>query len=364
MDPLTINVLSRSLSLKGFRTFALALSASAMLGLASCAENTPDGGTGTNPEPETPFEHPKDFPPVMHPQDNPTSAEKIELGRRLFYDKRMSFNNTHSCGTCHEADNGFADPVNVNSDKRGAQARQAMAVINVAYNNALLWDSSFSSLEQQVEGPFNSSHEFNQKPELAIAKLQKDPIYKDLFVKAYGDENITFDRIRKAISTFERTFISGNSPADMYSRGNTSALTEAQIRGRNLFMDTNRTNCVHCHSDYNFSDGSLHSTGLEEHYSDGGLETLTGNEGDNGKFRTPTLRNIKETGPYMHDGRFATLRQVLQHYNQGGHQSKNKSPFMRPLNLSDQDLDDLRLFLEGLSDKQFLTRKDLQDPWK
>ena len=364
MDLLTINGLKRTYIANGFRAFAVALSASALLGLASCAEDSPGSGPGTDPVQETPFEHPKDFPPVMHPQDNPSTAEKIELGRRLFYDKRMSFNNTHSCGTCHEADNGFADPVNVGSDKRGAQARQAMAVINVAYNNALLWDSSFSTLEAQVEGPFKSTHEFNQAPEFAIAKLKKDPIYKDLFVKAFGDEHITFDRIRKAISTFERTFISGNSPVDQYRRGNTSALNEAQIRGLNLFMDTSRTNCVQCHSDYNFSDGSLHSTGLEEHYSDGGLETLTGNEGDNGKFRTPTLRNINETGPYMHDGRFATIRQVLQHYNEGGHQSRNKSPLMRPLHLSDQDMDDLRLFLEALSDKQFLTRKDLQDPWK
>jgi cytochrome c peroxidase len=352
-------------SLKGLRTFTVAISAFTVLGLASCSEDTAPG-TITENKPDQPIVHPVDFPPVIHPADNQPTADKIELGRRLFYDKRMSMYNTHSCGTCHEADNGFAVPTSVLSDKRGAQARQAMAVINVAYNKALLWDSTFSTLEEQIEGPFNSSHEFAQAPELAVAKLQadNDPIYKDLFRKAYGDENITFDRIRKAISTFERTFISGNSPFDLYNRGNTSALTEAQIRGRNLFMDTSETNCSQCHTDYNLTDGHMHSTGLEQQYSDGGLETLTGRGEDNGKFKTPTLRNIRQTGPYMHDGRFATLKQVINHYNEGGRGSKNQDKFIRPLHLTDSEMEDLREFLESLSDQQFLTRKDLQDPWR
>jgi cytochrome c peroxidase len=357
--------LKSTLPLKGMRTFTFALSACTILGLASCSDTPGTADNGTDPEPEIPFEHPIDFPAVIHPVDNPTSADKIELGRRLFYDKRMSMHNTHSCATCHESDKGFADPISVNSDKRGAQARQAMAIINVAYNKSLLWDSSFTSLEEQIQGPFLSSHEFNQKPELAVAKLKADddPIYKDLFRKVYGDEEITFDRISKAISTFERTFISGNSAYDRYNRGNTSALTGAQIRGRNLFFDTSKTNCAQCHTDYNFTDGTLHSTGLDEHYSDGGLETLTGRESDNGKFKTPTLRNIRQTAPYMHDGRFATIMEVLNHYNEGGRNSKNQDPLIRPLHLNQQELEDLREFLESLSDQQFMARKDLQNPW-
>lgn len=348
---------------KGLRTFTLTLSAFTLFGLASCAESDGPGNNINENKPDEPIVHPIDFPAIAYPSDNPSSPEKIELGRRLFYEPRLSAHGVRSCGSCHEAKNGFALPTSVRSDKRGAQSRQAMAIINVAYNKALLWDSSFTSLEQQVEGPFGSSHEFAIKPDEAIIEIKKDPIYAPLFKKAFGDEQITFDRIRKAIATFERTFISGNSSYDQYIRGKSTALTAAQVRGMNLFMDTTRTNCVQCHSDYNFSDGGMHSTGLEEHYADGGLETLTGREGDNGKFRTPTLRNIRQTGPYMHDGRFQTLKEVIMHYNEGGRDSKNKDRLMRPLHLSDSEMEDLRLFLESLSDEQFLNRKDLSNPW-
>lgn len=351
--------------LSGVRALTIAVSAITLVGLSSCSEDNAPGTSITENNPEQPIVHPVDFPPVTYPADNQPSPAKIELGRRLFYDKRLSLNTTHSCGTCHEADAGFALASNVMSDKRGAQSRQAMGVINVAYNKAFLWDSSFTTLEAQVEGPFRSSHEFNQTPDSVVRELTNiaDPLYTDLFTKAFGDDKITFDRISKAIATFERTFISGESRFDKFNRGQLTAMNDAEIRGMKLFMDTNRTNCLHCHSDYNFSDGSMHSTGLEEHYSDGGLQTITGREEDNGKFRTPTLRNIRETGPYMHDGRFKTLIEVIRHYNEGGKGNRNQDPHIRKLNLTNAEMEDLRAFLESLSDEQFLARKDLKNPW-
>lgn len=352
----------KALTLRGLRAFTVSLSAVALLGLASCGEE--QLSVADPKQDEHAFEHPIDFPAVIHPADNPSSPEKIELGRRLFYDQRMSILNTRSCGSCHKAGQAFAESVNISSDKRGAQGRQAMAVINVAYDDVLLWDGTFKTLEHQVEGPFKSRFEFNQEPEQAIVKLKQEPMYKGLFTKAFGDEEITFDRIRKSIAAFERTFISGHSAFDEFNRGKTTALNASQIRGMELFMDTNKTNCVSCHSDHNLSDGDFHSTGLEEHYSDGGLETITGDPTDNGKFKTPTLRNIFLTGPYMHDGRFRTLREVVQHYNDGGHQSKNKDPLMRKLNLTESQMQDVVAFLESLTDNKFVTRKDLQDPWR
>ena len=359
--------------LRTSRVFTVAVSAFALMGLASCSEDAAPGTTITENKPDVEVVHPIDFPPVMHPADNQPSAAKIELGRRLFYDKRLSLNQTHSCGTCHEAHRGFALTSNVMSDKRGAQSRQAMGVINVAYNKAFLWDSSFTSLEEQVKGPFLSSHEFNQTPDSAVRELTNigDPIYKDLFARAFGDEEITFDRISKAIATFERTFVSGNSSFDRFNRGQLTALNDAQIRGLKLFMDTSRTNCLHCHSDHNFSDGGMHSTGLEEHYSDGGLQTLTGREEDNGKFRTPTLRNIRETGPYMHDGRFETLEEVIDHYNSGIQRSPNLDQIFRSwdtgeairLGLTEHEKTALVAFLHSLTDESYMNDERFTDPF-
>lgn len=349
--------------LKGFRMTTLAVTAFALIGLSSCKEddtviNDPD-------QQEEKIVYPAHIPPVIHPANNPTSAAKVELGRRLFYDKRMSFDNSKSCGSCHDAAQAFADAKNVAIDRPGAQARQAMPVMNVAWHGNFVWDGNFHTLEAQVEGPFKSRFEFNQEPQFAIVKLEQEPLYKDLFIRAYGDQEITMERISKAIAAFERTMISAHSPYDEYLTGSTNALNESAKRGLALFMDTTRTNCLHCHDgDGDFSDGDFHSTGLESHYSDGGRETLTGQRGDNGKFRTPTLRNIGLTAPYMHDGRFSTLMQVIQHYNEGGHQSENQDPHIRKLDLTQAEMEDLREFLESLTDDKFTKRADLHDPWK
>jgi cytochrome c peroxidase len=349
--------------LKGFRAATFAVAASALLGLSSCSESNDPVAEQNNPnKPGT--DHPIDFPPVIYPADNPFSEAKVELGRHLFYDTRMSTDGKTSCGSCHEAKNGFAKLENVATDKRGAQGRQSMPVINVAWQTNFLWDGTFATLEEQVEGPFKSRHEFNLDPHMAMNKLKSEPLYKELFSKAYGDAEITFDRVRKAIATFERTMISGNSRFDQYNRGEKSALNEREQNGMRLFMDTSKTNCVACHEGHDMTDGDFHSTGLEEHYSDGGRETLTGRGEDNGKFRTPTLRNIGLTGPYMHDGRFRTLMDVMHHYNDGGKQSKNKDKHIKPLNLTEKEMQDIVLFMESLTDDKFITNPKFADPWK
>jgi len=157
--------------------------------------------------------------------------------------------------------------------------------------------------------------------------------------------------------------ISGDSKFDAYNRGEKMALNERQINGMRIFMDTTNA-CATCHEGHDMTDGDFHSTGLETHYSDGGRETLTGIPGDNGRFRTPTLRNIALTGPYMHDGRFRTLMDVVRHYNEGGMESKNKDKLIKPLHLTEREMEDLVLFLESLTDDKFINNPKFQDPWK
>jgi cytochrome c peroxidase len=304
---------------------------------------------------------PDGFPPIPTPLDNPITSEKIELGRLLFYDARLSRSGDLSCSSCHRQANAFADSVAVsrgNNNERGL--RNAPAIINVAYSGTWFWDGRARTLEEQVAAALTSPIEMASDTVLVSARLSSDDHYRRLFASVFGSAPSAHNAI-KALATFCRVLISGNSRYDRFRRGEVAALSDAEQRGMSLFF-SERTGCAHCHSGINFTDNSFHSIGIHTHYYDRGRYYVTGSEGDIGKFKTPTLRNIALSAPYMNDGTLATLEDVLEHYNSGGKPFVNKDPRIRPLGLTKQELDDLRAFLHALTDSTFITTKAFAPP--
>ena len=286
------------------------------------------------------------------PADNPITKEKVELGRLLFFDKRLSANNTIACASCHIPALAFTDgqPVStgINSQQGG---RSAPTAINRGFSTAQFWDGRAATLEDQSIGPFANliEHGFASHDEL-IKKINSIKGYKKLFSDVYGESNLTKENVGRAIAAFQRTLISGNSPFDRFDYdGDQKAISESAKRGKNLFFDKARCNL--CHMGTNFSDEKFHNIGIGWDDSDTldlGRYRVSKNEKDLGAFKTPTLREITKTAPYMHDGRFATLEDVIKHYNKGG----VKNPFLDnqviPLNLSDLEIKDLLSMLRSL----------------
>jgi len=286
------------------------------------------------------------------PADNPITKEKVELGRFLFFDKRLSANNTIACASCHIPALAFTDgqPVStgINSQQGG---RSAPTAINRGFSTAQFWDGRAATLEDQSIGPFANliEHGFASHDEL-IKKINSIKGYKKLFSDVYGESKLTKENVGRAIAAFQRTLISGNSPFDRFDYdGDQKAISESAKRGKNLFFDKARCNL--CHMGTNFSDEKFHNIGIGWDDSDTldlGRYRVSKNEKDLGAFKTPTLREITKTAPYMHDGRFATLEDVIKHYNKGG----VKNPFLDnqviPLNLSDSEIKDLLSMLRSL----------------
>jgi len=329
-----------------------------MIGCADVVGTVPTGH-------EKPAEIPRNFPAVIAPDDNPFTPRKAELGRYLFHDKRLSGDYSVSCASCHQQEHGFSDGGNAVS--RGfegrAGARNAMSLTNVAYNRSYFWDGGVATLEQQALAPIIHPAEMNMRTDTLMARLAAEPIYAALFRSAWGDTGITIDRVTKSIATFERRLVSGDAPFDAWLRGDSTAISGSAARGYGLFFGE-KGDCFHCHASFNFTDNSFRSNGLRPSGSDEGRYALTGNERDRGKFRVPTLRNIAVTAPYMHDGSFRTLQEVVRHYADGAALHQNQDPLIRPLDLSADDERDLIEFLESLTDRKFLADTTLGNPWK
>ena len=284
-------------------------------------------------------------------EGNPLTKGKVGLGRLLFFDKRLSANNTIACATCHIPALGFTDGQPVSSGINHLQGgRSAPTAINRAFSTAQFWDGRAATLEDQSIGPFANpiEHGFANHDQL-VDKISKIEGYKNLFMKEFKTDSITKEHIGKAIASFQRTLISGNSPFDRFDYdGDESALSESAKRGKKLFFDKARCNL--CHFGTNFSDEKFHNIGIG--WGGGTLDVgrynVTKNVKDLGAFKTPTLREISRTAPYMHDGRFATLEQVIEHYNKGG----VKNPFLDnqviPLNLTSSEIKDLIAMLRSL----------------
>ncbi len=308
---------------------------------------------------------PEGFPKPVIPSNDPVTASKVELGRYLFYTTDLSRNNKLSCASCHLPSASFADPGKPWSfgvDNRHG-ARNAPAIVNPAYDASCFWDGRAASLEDQAVGPIYNPVELDNDSVTVMRALRTDAIFPAMFSRAYGDTQITMTRIAYAIASFERTMMSDSSPYDRYTRGDLSALSAAAKRGFTLFKSP-EVNCISCHSGPNFTDNQYHSNGLDFHYPDAGRFNVTHDPNDIGKFRTPTLRNLVFTAPYMHDGRYNNLLQVVNHYNQGGQHNPTQDPRVHPLHLTRPQMEDIVAFLKSLSDSTFITRKDLSNPYK
>lgn len=306
---------------------------------------------------------PAGFPEMLAPPDNPTTDAKALLGRYLFYDKRFSRDRSTACGSCHLQEHAFSDTAAFSLGVDGrVGTRNAPSLTNVGYNTSFLWEGGVPTLEQQAVVPIIHPNEMDLHTDTLVARLQTEPLYASLFTEAWGDGSITIGRITKSIAAFQRRLVSGNAPYDRYRNGNTAALSAAALRGQELFFNE-VGDCFHCHGGYNFTDNDFHNNGLSA-TADEGRFAITQRGLDKGKFKTPTLRNVAVTAPYMHDGRFTTLEQVVDQYNAGGQGHPNSDPLMRPLGLTEQEKQDLIEFLKGLTDEQFLVDSTFSNPWK
>ena len=294
---------------------------------------------------------PKGFPLPKFPEDNKPTAARILLGKKLFEDPILSRDYTISCKSCHIQEMAFSDQKHFSfgvENRKGV--RNAPGLFNIAYNKSFFWDGGVPTLEQQVLAPIENPLEMDFNITAVVERLKKDKEYQKLFRNAYNHEPSIYS-LTRAIANYERTLLSGNSKFDDYQQNkNQNALNESEKNGMELFFGE-KGECFHCHSGYNFTDYSFMNNGIYENYADSGRQRVTLNEGDRGKFKVPSLRNINLTPPYMHDGSLANLDDVLEHYNSGGKNNSNKSFFIKPLGLTDAEKKDIINFLKSLTEK-------------
>ena len=340
------------------------------------------------------------IPLPLEPADNPMSEAGFQLGRHLFYDTRLSANDTISCASCHHQDKAFADG---RVAARGATGelhpRNSQALVNIAYNPTLTWGNpSLRTIEQQIAIPLFGDtpveHGINDaNQELVLNRIRSEPAYAPLFDAAFPGEDISYGNIIKALASFVRGLTSFASDFDRYEQGDSSALSAPAQRGRELFF-SERLECFHCHGGYNFTDSVLdrtmfvtdrpfHNTGL--YNIDGlggypepntGVHEISGRAVDMGRFRAPSLRNVAVTAPYMHDGSVATLEDAIRNYAAGGRHISTgaragdgrlnpyKDGFISGFTISDSEITDLIAFLESLTDHAFLTDERFSNPWE
>jgi cytochrome c peroxidase len=313
---------------------------------------------------------PAGFPEMAIPADNPTTVEGIALGRKLFYETLLSVNNTMSCGSCHNQSLAFSDNgTRFSTGVDGIQGnRNAQAIINLGWNRSYFWDGRAATLEIQALEPIENPIEMHNTWANAISKLKSAKTYKDDFFKAFGTEEFTKEHAAKALAQFMRTMISYNSRLDKRLRSEIN-LTASELNGLSIFI-SEKGDCFHCHNidaGRLLTDNQFHNNGLDSIFTDLGLAEVTGNPSDIGKFLTPTLRNIALTAPYMHDGRFQTLEEVVEHYNTGGKASATVDPLMKHvgtgLGLTNQEKIDLVAFLRTFTDETFITNPDFSNPF-
>ena len=311
------------------------------------------------------------LPPVI-PEDNPLTEEGIALGRKLFYDKSLSGNGTQACASCHKPESAFTDPLQFSLGSEGDEGfRNSMPLFNMAWNyeQHFFWDGAANSIEEQIFEPVTNPIEMNNSWENVIATLKSSSEYPTLFRQAFNTENIDSTHVSKAIAQFLRTLVSGNSKFDNYLLGEVT-LTESELNGFNVFMSEDKGDCFHCHGNaFNplWTDNIFHNNGLDETFDDLGFGAVTGDPRDNGKFKSPSLRNLAHTAPYMHDGRFETIDEVINHYSEGLVYSETIDPLMKAVaeggvQLSDEDKADLKAFLLSLSDSSFIENPEYQNP--
>lgn len=288
-------------------------------------------------------------PPVAIPPDNPQTAAKVELGAQLYFDPRLSADNSISCATCHHPSMAWANHNTTDTGIKGqVGGRNSGTILDAAYMRFQFWDGRATSLEEQALGPIHNPIEMGETLENVVRKLNAIPGYRDQFQAVFGTD-VTTDGIAKAIAAFERTVVTGPSPYDRYLAGETKALSASAQRGLDVFKGKGR--CVLCHDGPMLSDQSFHNlgVGMNRTNPDVGREAVTKDARDRGRFKTPTLRNVALTAPYLHDGSAASLNDVLEFYDRGGVPNPTLDPIMDPLGLTDQEQADLKEFMEALT---------------
>ncbi len=308
--------------------------------------------------------------PVI-PIDNPQTIEGVALGKKLFFDSILSGDNTQACADCHAPENAFTDITRFSEGIDGSLGnRNSMPIFNLAWNydEKFFWDGRVFSLEHQAFQPVTNPIEMKATWTAVSLKLQEHAEYPTLFQQAFGTPTIDSTLVTKAIAQFERTLISANSRFDKHLLGELTP-TAQELEGFNVFMDETRGDCFHCHGNANnplWTDNIFHNNGLDAVITDLGLGEVTGDPADNGKFKSPSLRNLAFTAPYMHDGRFNSLEEVINHYSEGLQNSPTIDPLMKKValggvQLSAEDKINLKAFLLSLSDETFISNPNFQN---
>ncbi len=283
---------------------------------------------------------------IEYPDQAPPSPVLVELGRTLFFDNRLSGNQTQSCATCHNPDLGFGDGQALGQGSHGNRlGRNTPHLYNRAWSRIFFWDGRAATLEEQALGPIQSKGEMDMDLPQLLKRLEAVETYQRQFAAAFGSPGIDKDRVARAIAAFERTLVSADAPFDRYVRGDAQALSAEARRGMALF--TGKANCIACHSGPNFTDDSFHHLGVKG--QDRGRAAIQPGALAEHAFKTPGLRNCVATAPYMHDGSLATLEEVVRFYNRGG-DARTPDPLIKPLQLGEPEIGDLLAFLGALSD--------------
>jgi cytochrome c peroxidase len=349
--------------------------------LSNCKESGP-GEVVSNPDAvldETPYELSIGTFSDPNFNGNELTVEGVRLGRMLFYDKQMSLDNSISCGSCHKQDNGFSDPDRLSEGVGGSLGkRQAMAIFNTAWHtNEFFWDGRSHLLRDQSLKPIEDGLEMKETLANVISKLKGEQLYLDQFTRAFGDDDITSERMSLALEQFMNSIVSNQSKYDDHLAGS-ATLTDSEERGRVLFFaeynpsfpEVSGADCAHCHGGNNFDNNRYMNNGLdiESEQTDIGREDVSLDPADKAKFKVPSLRNVELTAPYMHDGRFTSLEEVVNHYNENIHISPTIDPALEyttqtGLMLSDQDQNDLIAFLKTLTDETLATDDRYSDPY-
>lgn len=320
------------------------------------------------------------FPPANLKADNPLTVEGVRLGRMLFYEPKLSKDNRLTCGGCHRQENAFTDVAKFSRGVGGALGlRNSMSVFNMAWNrSSFFWDGRAELLRHQALMPIQDDLEMDETLENVISKLKADTKYKNQFIRAFGTDKITDTLISFALEQFMMTIVSNNSKYDKYV-ANELTLSESEERGRKLFFteydpfmpENSGADCAHCHGGNNFDNQRFFNNGLftDAERTDLGLENVTKRPGDKGKFKTVSLRNITLTAPYMHNGQFTNLREVVNHYNSGLKPSPTLDPALERtrgtgLGLTESQIDDLIAFLKTLEDPTLLSNKEYSNPFR
>lgn len=356
--------------------FFLLLLCSGALLIKSCKKDPELVVSG--PEPFV-LEHKAHYPQFVLPPENPLTKEGVMLGRMLFYDPILSLDNTISCASCHRQDLAFTDGLKVSKGIRGqVLSRNSMPLYNLMWQKKFFWDGRVNTLNEQVLIPIQTHNEMDLNLYDAVLKLKADTKYSSLFSKAFPGESISPVTLSRALQQFLITMISFDSPIDRL-RGRTDTLnviSASAKRGLQLFMqpvENGGADCFHCHSNIPFFGnnsfaGSMANNGLDNAFSDKGFGSITGNETDNGKFKIPSLRNVELTAPYMHDGRFDNLEEVLDFYSEGIQLASpnldiNILSHGKQLNLTVQQKEDIIAFLKALTDTTFINDPAFSSPF-